>query len=403
MAKEQIKLGEILIKEGLITTQQLEEALTDQKSGGQRRAIGEVLVAKGFISEENLALALSKKLNLPFLSFAGGTLKMSQAPEIKAVVPELFARQNMILPYSKTASTIHVACSDPQNILMLDDLKLMTRLEAIPAVATISDILKGLDELYGKEDLYKKTIATAEAAGPAAGIKSAGQNAMEGIDEINIDQMRKTAEEAPLIKLVDLIIMEAISNKASDIHIEPFENKLSIRYRIDGILYEIPPPAKQLSLSLVSRIKILARMDISEKRLPQDGGFMVRMKDKVVDLRVSTMPTIYGEKVVIRILDKTAMTADLGRIGFESGVLAQFKKALAKPNGLIFITGPTGSGKSTTLYAALNELRTPKKNIVTIEDPVEYRLEGVNQVQIKPQIGLTFAAGVRSFLRQDPD
>lgn len=403
MPLPQLRLGEILIKEGLITPQQLEEALSAQKTDSQKRPIGEALVSVGFISEENLAIALSKQLNMPYLSVQDGTLKVAKEMGLPNLVPEDFARQNRVLPYNKTAKTISVIFSDPLNIVIMDNIKMMTRLDVVPAVATITDIKNGLDELYGKEDLYKKTVAQMDASAPSIEAGLAEKAAIEGVESIDIDTMRKSAEEAPLVKLVDLILMEAINNNASDIHIEPFENRLSIRYRIDGILYEIPPPAKHFSLSLVSRIKILSKMDIAEKRLPQDGGFMVRMKNKTVDLRISTMPTIYGEKVVMRILDKTKMAASLDQLGFEPDVLEKFKKTITKPYGLIFITGPTGSGKTTTLYAALNALLSPKKNIVTIEDPVEYRLEGVNQVQVRAQIGLTFASGLRAFLRQDPD
>lgn len=403
MPRLQFKLGEILVKEGLITNQQLDEALAAQKKDPQRRPVGEVLVSMGFISEENLALALSKQLNMPYLSIQADTLKIAKETGLQKLIPEEFARQHRFLPYNKTSKEINMVFSDPLDVMAMDNIKLITHLEVIPAIATLSDIKRGLDELYGKEDLYKRTVAEVEAAGPSGEAGLAEKIVSEAAEEIDIDTLRKSVEEAPLIKLVDLLIMEAINNKASDIHIEPFENKISIRYRIDGILYEIPPPAKQFSLPLVSRIKILSKIDITEKRLPQDGGFMVRMKDKTVDLRVSTMPTIYGEKVVIRILDKTSMAVGLDQLGFEPDTLEKFKKGITKPFGLIFITGPTGSGKTTTLYAALNELRTPKKNIVTIEDPVEYRLEGVNQVQVKPQIGLTFANGLRAFLRQDPD
>ncbi|MCM8782671.1 MAG: Flp pilus assembly complex ATPase component TadA, partial [Candidatus Omnitrophica bacterium] len=403
MPKTQFKLGEILAKEGLITNQQLDEALSAQKADPQRRPLGELLVSMGFIAEENLALALSKQLNIPYLSIQTGTLKIAPEAGLQNLLPEDFAREHRVLPYNKSANAINIAFSDPLDVVVIDNIKMLTNAEVIPAIATLSDIKRGLDELYGKEDLYKKTVAEVEATDSASETGLAERIGSEVAQEIDVDTIRKSAEEAPLIKLVDLIIMEAINNKASDIHIETFENKASIRYRIDGILYEIPPPAKKFYLPLVSRIKLLSRMDIAEKRLPQDGGFMVRTKDKVVDLRVATMPTIYGEKIVIRILDKTSMTIGLEHLGFEPDALDKFKKVIKKPYGLIFITGPTGSGKTTTLYASLKELRTPQKNIITIEDPVEYRLDGINQVQVKPQIGLTFASGLKAFLRQDPD
>jgi type II secretory ATPase GspE/PulE/Tfp pilus assembly ATPase PilB-like protein len=221
--------------------------------------------------------------------------------------------------------------------------------------------------------------------------------------ELNLDKVIAEASEAPVVKFVDLLIKRSINDRASDIHIEPLKDAISVRYRIDGILYEISPPAKHLIAPLVSRVKILAKLDIAEKRLPQDGGFIIKMEDRVIDVRVSTIPTIYGEKVVMRLLDKSTVPLDLGQLGFEAKALDDFRKAIRQPYGLILLTGPTGSGKTTTLYAALNEIKSAAKNVITIEDPVEYRLDGINQVQAKPNIGLTFAAGLRAFLRQDPD
>ena len=403
MSTKQLKLGEILINEGLITDKQLQEALTAQADDTRRKPIGETLVKMGFISEESLALALSKKLNVPYLSIQPGTIKIAKDMGFQKLVPEDFARQHNILPYNKTSDKIQVALSDPLDVMAIDNLRMMTRLEIATSIATLSDIKRGIDELYGKEDAFKKAVQQVEAASSQAEEENLSDKA--GVDvaqDITADSIGK-AEDAPIIKLVDLLIMEAVKSKTSDIHIERFESKVSIRYRIDGVLYEVPPPAIQFYPPLVSRIKILSKMDISEKRLPQDGGFMVRTKDKTIDLRVSTMPTIYGEKVVIRILDKTQMAVGLDNLGFEPDSLEKFRRAIKKPYGLILITGPTGSGKTTTLYAGLNELRSPQKNIVTLEDPVEYRLDGVNQVLIRPQIGLTFASGVRTFLRQDPD
>lgn len=403
MATKQLKLGEILINEGLITEKQLQEALSAQSIDNQRKPIGETLVKMGFISEESLALALSKKLNVPYISIQPGTINVAKDMGFQRLVPEDFARQHNLLPYNKTPDKIQVALSDPLDVMAIDNLRMMTHLEIAPSIATLSDIKRGLDELYGKEDAFKKAVQQVEAASSSTDEENLSEKA--GIDvaqDINADSAGK-AEDAPIIKLVDLLIMEAVKSKTSDIHIERFESKVSIRYRIDGVLYEVPPPAIQFYPPLVSRIKILSKMDIAEKRLPQDGGFMVRTKDKTIDLRVSTMPTIYGEKVVIRILDKTQMAVGLDALGFEPDSLEKFRKAIKKPYGLILITGPTGSGKTTTLYAGLNELRSPQKNIVTLEDPVEYRLDGVNQVHIRPQIGLTFASGVRTFMRQDPD
>lgn len=403
VASKQFKLGEILVREGLISEVQLKEALSLQDKDLRKRPIGEILISIGVISEENLALALSKRLSIPYLSFHNQTLKISKESGLSILVPEDFARERRFLPYNKSTNCINIAFSDPLDVVAIDNIKMMTQMEVHAAIATLTDIKKGLDELYGKEDLYRKAVEAIEASASTKDISLEEKIISESTEDIDVDTLRRNAQEAPLVKLVDLVIMEAIENRASDIHIETFENKVSIRYRVDGILYEIPPPAKQFYLPLVSRIKILARLDIAEKRLPQDGGFMVRIRDKVVDLRVSTMPTIYGEKIVIRILDTSQMGIGIGRLGLEPSSFDLFMKAIKKPYGLILITGPTGSGKTTSLYAALNELRSPSKNIVTIEDPVEYRIDGINQVQVKTNIGLTFASGVRSFLRQDPD
>ncbi|MFH0855038.1 MAG: GspE/PulE family protein [Candidatus Omnitrophota bacterium] len=245
------------------------------------------------------------------------------------------------------------------------------------------------------EDTYD--VSAAELA--SAGIISED----EADQELSLDRLVARAEEAPVVKLVDLIIRQAIDERASDIHIEPFKDKISLRYRIDGKLYEIPPPAKHLHMPIISRIKILSKLDIAEKRLPQDGAFLVKIGDRPIDIRVSSIPTIYGEKVVMRLLDRSQVVLDLGKLGFEPKQLEFMRKFIRTPYGLIFLTGPTGSGKTTTLYAILSEIKDPGKNIVTIEDPVEYKLDGINQVQVKPEIGLTFATALRSFLRQDPD
>ena len=257
-----------------------------------------------------------------------------------------------------------------------------------------------MDEFYGKSSMLKSAVS---ASYDSTGVEDSAVTLESHEEELSLDKLVARAEEAPVVKLVDLIIRQAINERASDIHIEPFKDRISLRYRIDGKLYEIPPPAKHLNLALVSRVKILAKLDIAEKRLPQDGAIVVKIDERVIDIRVSTVPTIWGEKAVLRILDKGSTLLSLSQMGFEPKQLEDIRKALTTPYGLIFITGPTGSGKSTSLYAMLNEIRTPSRNIVTVEDPVEFKLDGINQVQVKPEIGLTFAAALRSFLRQDPD
>ncbi|MFH1848192.1 MAG: ATPase, T2SS/T4P/T4SS family, partial [Candidatus Omnitrophota bacterium] len=282
MPKQQLRLGEILVKEGLITNEQLEKALAAQKQDPLRKPIGETLVSMGFITEENLALALSKQLQIPYLSIQGGSLKLAKGKDLEKLIPENFARENKVVPLYKTDKNIGIVTADPLNIMLLDNINHMTGLEATTAIATMSDISKAIDEFYGESSLYKDAIKEVSDASPQVKTDSSAEQAVT-VEEIDVDRLQQKTDDAPIVKLVDLLLMEAINSKTSDIHIEPFESKLSIRYRIDGVLYEMPPPAKHLAQPLVSRIKILSKLDISEKRLPQDGGFRVKMKEKVVD------------------------------------------------------------------------------------------------------------------------
>lgn len=393
------KIGKILVEEGVISEAQLEEAIKRQKTKGGR--LGEVLVELGYITEVQMVKVLAKQLGISYVSLSSGKLNPKLDQNFRKLIPYDFALKNVCFPLYRTASSLTVAVSDPTDLLLLDNLRKITDCEINPVIATRSDILKAIGEFYGKTEMLERVIQdTYEEYREGAEVLEIAPSKEE---ELSLDRIIARAEEAPIIKLVDLIITQAIQNGASDIHIEPQRNRLILRYRIDGVLYEMPPPSLSLHLALVSRIKILSRMDIAEKRLPQDGGFSVRMEGKFIDLRVSTIPTIYGEKVVIRILDKERIPLELEKLGFFPEELALIKKGIKAPYGLVFLTGPTGSGKSTTLYAVLNEIKTPKKNILTIEDPVEYRLEGVNQVQVQPEIGLGFAQALRSFLRQDPD
>ncbi len=396
MARTYLKLGEILLKEGIITQKQLDEVINIQAKEGGR--FGEILLRLGFATEEDVVVALGKQLNLPYVSMGAGLLKPALDQNLDAAIPKEFAVKNAVLPLSRTMDSITCAITDPLDVILIDNLRKLVGCEINPVIATKSEILKAIEEFYGKRDILKAAVKdsyrTVGDFRPAEDFQP---------EELSIDRLIARAEEAPVVKLVDLIVKQAIDERASDIHIEPFQEKISLRYRIDGILHEIPPPARHLHLPIISRVKILSKLDIAEKRLPQDGGFRVRIEGRDIDLRVSVMPTIYGEKVVLRILDKEGVVLDLDQMGFFPQQLEEFRKAMYSPYGLIFITGPTGSGKSTTLYAVLTEVKTPKKNIVTVEDPCEYHLDGINQVQIKPEIGLTFATALRSFLRQDPD
>jgi len=395
MLKTTEKLGEILVKGRLISQEQLAKALEIQR--GTTKLIGEVLVELGLTTELHIASALSKQLGIPFATSASGLLNPRRGEGLEKLVSEEFARQHLVLPLSRTLDSLTAACVNPLDLITIDNLSRMTHCEINPVVTTRADLEQAIVRFYGDDSMFRAAIGQSYQLGESSSV------ALDTEEALDLDRLREAAEEAPVIRLVDLIIRQAIKERASDIHIEPFKDRLGLRYRIDGVLCEISPPARHLHAAIVSRIKILCKMDIAEKRLPQDGGFMMTMEGRSVDFRVSTLPSIYGEKVAIRVLDKSSALLDLGHLGFEPKALETFRKAIRDPYGLLLITGPTGSGKSTTLYATLNEINSPTKHILTIEDPVEYRLEGINQVQIKPAIGLTFAAGLRAFMRQDPD
>ena len=402
-----LRLGEILIDQGLITEAQLQDAMKVQKQ--EQGRLGEVLLKLGMIKEETLAAALGAQLLIPYASRSSGLLKPQMDEGLDKLVPQDFAQKYLTLPLARNMGSLTCAVFDPLDLIMLDNLKVITGCEINLVIATKSDIMKSIQEFYieGKggdsmgslldravENTYDRSK---EGSSPSVG-KETSTDA-----ELSLDKLIAKAEEAPVIKLVDLIIRQAIDEKASDIHIEPFKDKLEVRYRIDGSLYQIPPPARHLHMAIVSRIKILSKLDIAEKRLPQDGAISAKLEDRTVDLRVSTIPTVWGEKVVMRILDKGATKLDISTLGFDSKQLALIRKALKSPYGLMFVTGPTGSGKSTTLYSSLNEVMDPSKNIMTAEDPVEFKIEGINQVGVRNDIGLTFATALRAFLRQDPD
>ena len=401
MLKTTEKFGEILIKSGVVAPEQLAKALEVQR--GTTKRIGEVLVELRLTTEMDIASALSRQLGIPFASSSSGLLAPRRGEGLEQLISEEFARQHLVLPLSRHMNALTVACVNPLDLITMDNLSRITRCQIHPIVTTKADLDQAIEHFYGKDSMFKEAIgASYELADSVAAPIHPGDWAA-GEESLDLDRLKQAAEEAPVIRLVDLIIRQAIRERASDVHVEPFQSSIKLRYRIDGVLCEISPPARYLQPAIVSRIKILCKLDIAQKRLPQDGGFMMTMDNRSIDFRVSTIPSIYGEKVVIRILDKSPSLLDLGRLGFDAKALSEFRQSIHDPYGLILITGPTGSGKSTTLYAALSEINTPSKNILTIEDPVEYRLEGVNQVQIKPVIGLTFAAGLRAFMRQDPD
>jgi len=391
-----LKVGEILVKEGILSQEQLDKAIETQNKEGGR--IGEVLIKLGLVTEQDIVAALGQQLGIPYVTSGSDLLKPATDKQLDLLIPKDFALKNLVVPLSKNMNSLTCAVFDPLDIILIDNIRKMTGCDLNLVVATKSDIENAIEGFYGKRDLLKKAVKESYNINEAL-----VEEVVSSEEELSIDKLIARAEEAPVVKLVDLILKQAIDERASDIHIEPFKDRISLRYRIDGVLHEIPPPAKHLHLPMISRIKIVSKLDIAEKRLPQDGSFSVRLKDRNIDLRVSVIPTIYGEKVVMRILDKMRVQLDLTKLGFNKKQLEEVRKAIYSPYGLIFLTGPTGSGKTTTLYSILNEIKSPKLNIVTIEDPVEFHLDVINQVQIKPEIGLTFASALRSFLRQDPD
>ncbi len=391
------RIGDLLIQDQILTPAQLEDALNYQKRHGGR--LGTCLIKLGLVSEQDVARILSRQYGVPALDL--------QQVEVPAAVLKLIPRETaerfQVLPLSRDGSSLRMAMADPTNVFALDDVKFMTGLRIEPVVACESAISLAIEKLYGGVDLGQDQI----------------QKVMQDLDlpistlevETNeiagMEEMEKAAEAAPVVRLVNAILQEALRRGASDIHVEPYERILRVRYRVDGVLQEVMTPPLQLRDAMISRIKIMARLDISEKRLPQDGRIVLRYvrqsKMKLLDLRVSILPTLFGEKVVMRLLDREGLRLDMTRLGFEPDALAKFQEAIHQPYGMVLVTGPTGSGKTNTLYSAISQLNTPDTNIMTAEDPVEFQLPGINQVQVKEQIGLNFAAALRSFLRQDPN
>ncbi|MCA9409243.1 MAG: Flp pilus assembly complex ATPase component TadA [Candidatus Omnitrophica bacterium] len=404
-----IKLGEILVEQGLITKEQLENAIKVQKL--EKGRIGEILIKQGFVTEEDMSAALGSQLGIPYYSSENSSLLTPKEDQnLEKIITSQFAKKNIVLPLSKNLNSLTCAVYDPLDLIVIDNLRRVTGCEINLVIATKTAIIKAINEFYfqdsqgdGKNTLLDAAVEDSYTQNDDDEISHAPKTDASTSAELSLDKLIEKAGEAPVIKLVDLIIRQAIDERASDIHIEPFENKIHLRYRIDGNLYNIPPPAPHLHLPIVSRIKILSKLDIAEKRLPQDGAISAKLEDRTVDIRISTVPTVWGEKVVMRILDKSAVPLQLSNLGFDTKQIDALRKALASPYGLFFVTGPTGSGKSTTLYSALSETMDPRKNILTIEDPVEFKLEGVNQVSVKNEIGLTFATALKAFLRQDPD
>lgn len=384
---------EILLKSNQINKEQLEKALAIQKK--KQVSLRNVLVEQGVISEEGLLSLLAKHLYIPTLRLS----KYKFDPKIVQLIPERLARQYSIIALSRMANTLTVAISDPLNVFALDDLRVFTGSNIDIVLSPEDEILKAIETQYKPQDTQQ---LLKDDASLSAGTQEQGVELMKE-EDIELSSAIKDSEEPPIVKLVDLMLTQALKQRASDVHVEPEQEALRIRYRIDGALHDIFNINKINQNAILARIKIISNLDITESRIPQDGRFKVRYEGKEVDFRVSSLPTTFGQKFVLRLLDKANLSIGLDKLGFSGQPLAIFKKAIAKPFGMILVTGPTGSGKSTTLYSVLNQLNTPERNIITVEDPVEYQIEGITQVQVKPEINLNFASGLRSLLRQSPD
>jgi type IV pilus assembly protein PilB len=390
------RIADALVEDGLLSSKQVDELLEQQKREGTRFI--KLVTEKAYVSEQDLTVSMGRVLNVPPINLA----RISIPAEVADLLPREVAQNHRIVPVSRLENRLYVAMSDPLNVLAVDDVKRITKLEVSTMIASekaITDKLNALDAAKGgsMEDIIQ------DAANKGVDDDGNIETVKESVEEVNLDQLAASSEEAPVIKLANIIVMQAIKDRASDVHIEPFEKTVRLRYRIDGALIDATPPPKNMQLALASRFKIMASLDIAERRLPQDGRMRVRVAGKDYDLRVSIMPTVHGEKIVLRVLDKGNLSASLDKLGLDPSTFAQFKAAVDAPHGLILVTGPTGSGKTTTLYSALAELNNPIFNIITVEDPVEFQIPGINQVPVKKEIGLTFANALRSILRQDPD
>jgi len=416
-----VRIGELLLKEKRISAEQLQEALNYQRTNGGK--LGANLVKLGYVKDEEITALLSKQYGVPSIALN----QFEIDPAVIKAVPGETARKYQIVPLSRAGATLTIAMTDPTNVFAMDDVKFMTGYNVEPVVASETAVLESIDKYYGagtpqtekpkaggpvvqqqsgESALEAATRSLSDMPGELAAA-DADVEVLEDLEEISAEMLTRQGEEAPVIKLVNVVLMSAISKGASDIHIEPYEKEYRVRYRIDGILYNIMAPPLKMRDAITSRIKIMAKLDIAEKRLPQDGRIKIRFSDngqtKDIDFRVSCLPTLFGEKIVMRLLDKGKLMLDMTKLGFESESLKKLETQIQKPWGMVLVTGPTGSGKTNTLYSSISKVNTPETNIMTAEDPVEFNLLGVNQVQVREAIGLNFAAALRSFLRQDPN
>src|SRR3954469_1895730 len=389
------RIADVLIEEGLLLPNQLEEAVAIQRSEGGR--LLKILTDKEFVTEQDMAFSMGRCLNTPPINLS----KIRVPEDIMALVPREMASANKLVPVARLNGKLFVAMADPTNVLAVDDVKRRVQMEIVPMIATERAVAEALSAAHGGGTNMSKVLRqVAEEAAQSAESVEVHASKREDID---LDRLASDSEDAPVIKIVNLILAQAVKEKASDIHIEPFQKSLKLRYRVDGELMLAESPPKALQLAITSRIKILAGLNIADSRVPQDGRFRIKVMGKEIDLRISILPTAHGEKIVIRILDKSSLTASIDQMGMDESTLMKFRKAIDAPHGMILVTGPTGSGKTTTLYSVLHELNSPLYNIVTVEDPIEYELAGINQVAVRADIGLDFSSALRSSLRQDPD
>ena len=387
-------LGKLLIDEQLITGRQLEKAASQSERTGE--PLQKVLISLGFVTEKDVVEAMGRQLGVRFVDL--DTMQLD--PELARLIPEHLAQRYKVIPVGQLDNRLTLAMVDPLNVIALDDIRLITGFDIDPVIATEDSITKALNGQFG-------VTAIAEVEGTVKDISATDFGPMDfedaGDEEVSLDKLKEMVDEAPIVRVVNLIISQAINDKASDIHIEPEAKAVKVRYRVDGVLHEVMTPPKHIQAPMVSRIKIMAAMDIAERRIPQDGKIHLTHDGREFDLRVSTVPTVHGEKTVMRILDKGSVQLGLNKLGFYESNLVLWESIVEKPYGMLLVTGPTGSGKSTTLYSCLNKLNKGDRNLMTVEDPVEYQIQGINQVQTNLKAGLTFASALKAFLRQDPD
>ena len=388
------RLGDLLVADGLLTAEQLKKALAEQK--GSPEKIGSVLVRLNFVNEDQLIGFLSRQYGVPSITLA----QLDIESDVLKLVPAPIARKYEVIPVRKMGNSLALAMADPTNVFALDDISFMTNLQVLPLVASQTSIKKAIDRNYeSKTEAISSVLLDMQTDLGNVEVVEDGEDGAK----VDVFELKESADEAPVVKLVNMVLVDAIQKGASDIHFESYEKIFRIRFRMDGVLHEMLAPPKRLESAILSRLKIMSNLDIAERRMPQDGRIKLRYNTREIDFRVSTLPTIFGEKAVLRILDKDALKLDMTQLGFDDWSLEKFSAVIHQPYGMVLITGPTGSGKTTTLYSAIHTINSPDVNIMTAEDPVEYNLKGVNQVQINEGIGRTFSAALRSFLRQDPD